>query len=51
MGLPLFPGPRLGSLPVRFANLPALLEDLFHDLVAGKGADLRRQSLAGRVPP
>src|SRR5712692_10309243 len=36
MGLPLFPAPRLGSLPVRIANLAAFLEDLLHQIISGK---------------
>ena len=36
MGLPLFPAPRLGTLSFRLANLAAFLEDLLHEIIAGK---------------
>ena len=37
MGLPLFPVPWLGTLPFRFANLAAFLEDLLHETIPRKG--------------
>jgi|SRR6266849_7139 hypothetical protein len=36
MGLPLFPAPRLGTLPFRVANLATLLEDLLHEIISSK---------------
>jgi len=36
MGWPLFPTPRLGTLPFRIANLAAFLEDLLHEIISGK---------------
>jgi hypothetical protein len=36
MGLPLFPAPRLGTLPFCVANLAAFLEDLLHEIISGK---------------
>src|SRR5260370_37650107 len=33
-----FPGRRLGTLPFRIANCAAFLEDLLHEVIAGKGS-------------
>jgi len=37
MGLPPFPAPPRGRFPFRRAQLAPFLEDLFHEIISGKG--------------